>query len=59
MNKCLCGSEYFEDRLINGNKGCPACDPDLGPTPEIRIKNYKILIGTPVPNEILDLFRKT
>ncbi len=56
--KCSCNSNYYIDRKINGKFSCPACDPELGSTVEIRIENYKKLIGHPVPDfvkEILEI----
>ena len=55
--KCKCGSGYYYDRKINDEKGCPSCDPELGDTTEDRIKLYKQLIVTPIPDGIKSLFR--
>lgn len=46
--KCPCGYGLYNDRVKEGVKRCPACDPDLGNTPEERIELYKKLIGTPI-----------
>lgn len=55
--KCKCGSGYYYDRKINDEKKCPWCDPGLGDTPEERIKLYKQLIRTPIPDDLKTLFR--
>lgn len=48
MTLCDCNNGLYFDRYREGKKACPACDKDLGPTPEIRKENYKKLISTPV-----------
>lgn len=57
---CPCGhkSRLCVDRFIDNKEACPACDPELGNNPEERIENYKILISTPVPDFVSDLFKK-
>jgi len=53
---CTCESGYMKDRYIENLPSCPACDPHLGKTPEIRIQNYKLLISHPVPKTTLELY---
>lgn len=54
--KCSCGNGFYCDRHIGDRLGCPACDPELGDTPEKRIQNYRILLSTPAPKCILEMF---
>lgn len=54
---CQCGNGMYEDRhLPSGNKGCPACDLELGDCVEMRLQNYKLLLSTPIPAVFKDLF---
>ena len=55
--KCVCGSGWYVDRVLELSLGCPCCDPELGPSKEVREENYKKLVATPVGNELFSLFR--
>lgn len=47
-SKCQCNNGFCVDRYRNGKEMCPACDPKLGNTKEIRLHNYNILLSTPM-----------
>lgn len=50
--ECPCGYGLFIDRYIDNKEGCPACDPELGETPDIRLANYKKIVGWVIPKEV-------
>lgn len=45
---------YYREKKpnIENKLCCPACDPELGPTSEIRLENYKKLVGWVIPKEV-------